>query len=132
MKMIAKRKTVLPFNNLEAITNCKEHFLSLCKMYEHLGKLLALQFKALTHPMFAKSVVHQTQARMAEQYNEIGEELKNVGTYLDLTGGKSVMKAEESEPKKKTIKKKKDTYVSNIAPPKKKEKENEHDHDQSK
>lgn len=110
-----------PFNNLEVVTNCKEHFLDLCKQYEHMGKLFSLQSKAMSHPMFSPTSFPQIHDRIVEQYKEIGEELKNIGTYLDLMPGKKIMKKEGDtrtsqveEKMKKTQKEK--TFVSNIKP----------------
>jgi hypothetical protein len=111
--MAEKNKKGLPYNNLEALRDAKEHFLSLCKMYERMGKLFALQSKAMTHPIFKTSTVPQVHGRLLEQYQEVGEELKNLGTYLDLCGGKPVLKKEEPEKK---------TFVSNIKPPEDEEK----------
>jgi len=138
--MIAK-KGGLPFNNLQALAECKEHFLSLCKMYDHSGKLHLLHSKELQHPQFARTSLPQTHQRLLDQYAEIGEELKNIGTILDLLGGSPVMKPAESEPvplpeppkspdipkkkaaKKKVKKVKKKAFVDNKAPKKgKKEK----------
>jgi len=131
--MSKRKKAGTPFNNLQALAECKEHFMSLCKMYDHMGKLFALQARAMTHPMVKRTSIPQTQLRIVEQFNEVGEEMKNIGAFLDLLGGKPVMKAEEPEAKKvdvkveeeseKKKKTKKEEYVSNIAPEKKEEKE---------
>ena len=115
--MIAKKG--LPYNNLELVANCKEHFLTLCKMYEHMGILHKLQAKAMKHPLIARSTVPQTQGRIVEQYQEMGEEMKNIGELLDLMGGKPVMRAEEPQPQSTDDGK---TFVSNTEPPKEDEK----------
>lgn len=115
--MIKKEKG-LPYNNLEVVTNTKEHFLSLCKMYEYMGKIFAIQSKALKHPVFKSTPVPLTHSRLIEQYQEIGEELKSIGTCLDLMPGKNVLKPEEKKVEKVDVEK---TFVSNIKSKKKKE-----------
>ena len=135
-EMGSKNQVGMPYNKLEVLTDAKEHFLSLCKMYEHMGKLFKIHSKELSHPMFVRTSVPQTNGRLLDQFYEIGEEMKNIGILLDMAGGKPVMKAEESpipiptpEEKpdvKKAAKKKKapkkETFVDNIAPKKGKKK----------
>lgn len=116
--MIAKKQG-LPFNNLEALRECKEHFLSLCVMYDHMGKLFQVHAKELSHPQFSRTSLPQTHQRILDQFHEIGEEMKNVGTILDLMGGNPVMKPEEPEKEEP----KKEVYVDNIAPEKESRKE---------
>jgi hypothetical protein len=130
--MSRKKKAGLPYNNLVVVTNAKEHFLALCKMYDKLGQFLNLHTKTLGHPLFAKTSIHQTQSRILEQYREIGEEMKTIGTHLDLMGGKPVMKAEE--PEKKEEKKDQDkVFVNNTKPPeKKKDKKDKEDKEEKK
>ena len=131
---MSKKKTQggLPYNKLEALAECKRHFLSLCQMYDYMGKLFSLQTRMFKHPMIARTAIPQSQARILEQYQEIGEEMKSVGTLLDLLGGKAVMKAEEPKTKKVEVEeefekekkaKKEEKFISNIAPEKKEEKE---------
>ena len=95
-------KKGMQFNNMEVVTNAKEHFVALCKMYEHMGSLFKLEAKALTHPVFTTTMLPETHKRILEQYYEIGEEMKNLGTYLDLMGGKKVLKP-EGDPRKSQV-----------------------------
>ena len=118
--MSKKKEKGMLFNNLEVATNAKAHFLSLCKMYEHMGKLFAVQSKAMTHPKFKQTPVPQTHCRVLEQYKEMGEEMISIGTYLDFMPGKRVLRPEEPEAKKVSIEVEK-TFVSNIKPLKKEE-----------
>jgi len=124
----------LPYNNLELVTNTKEHFTILCAMYEQMGLYFKQQVKILQHPLFARCSIHQIQERLLNQYHEAGEELKTMGTHLDLMGGKPVMKAaepekkeeekkEESKSEKRRKKISKKTFVSNIQPTEKKKEE---------
>lgn len=129
-----KDKKGTPYNNLEALTNCKEHFLNLTKMYSRLGHLFKTQASSLSHPLFQSTCVPKDHLIMLNQFNEMGEELKNVGNYLDLLGGKPVMREAEETPEEKKAREVKEgmegkkiekerEFVSNIAP--KKEDENE-------
>jgi hypothetical protein len=131
--MSKKKQKGLPYNNLTLIANTKEHFLRLCEMYAQMGLFFKQQSKVLKHPLFSNCSIHQIQERLLNQYHQIGEEMKTVGTYLDLMGGKSIMKAKE--PERKTIgnksyppnllndaKNQDEVFVSNIKPSEKKDK----------
>ncbi len=112
---MVKKKPVLPYNNLEVCTNAKGHFRSLCTMYERVGELLAAQSRSLDQKIRAVDSPSSQDVllRIIQQNQEIGEELKNLGAYLDLMPGKNVLLPEESEQK----------FVSNIEPEKKDRKE---------
>jgi len=110
------RKHGLPYNNLEVFTNAKGHFLSLCEMYEHMGKLINLQAQNLRHAKFSKTTAPTIGLKMTEQYNEMGEELKNIGAYLDLMPGKNVLLPEEPEGKDIDVEVENEVFVSNIEP----------------
>ena len=92
------------YNNMLAGENAKEHFLTLCMMYENTGKILALQAKVIKHVQFSKTTLPLLMENQLNQYHEMGEEMKNLGASLDLLGGKPVLKT------------KKETFVSNIDP----------------
>jgi len=131
-----KDKKAMPYNNMEVVANCKEHFLNLTKMYSRLGSLFASQAKSLSHPLFQSTCVPKDHIIMLGQFNEMGEELKNVGNYLDLMGGKPVMREETETPEQKKAREVKEgmkgkeiekprEFVSNIAPKKEDKKEEE-------
>jgi len=124
-----KKKGGMAFNNLELATETKEQFITLCAQYEYMGNLFKLQGKALVHPMFSKTTVPEVQKRILQQYQEMGEALKNIGTCLDLMPGKNVLKP-EGDPRKSQLEKDMElgrthegedpienkTFVSNISP----------------
>jgi len=113
--MSKEKKKGMMVNNLEVVSVAKEHFLSLCLMYEQMGNMHKLMSKAITHPMFSKTTIPVIEQDILFQYSEMGEELKNIGAALDLMPGKKVMKPEpEPEPDE-------NEFVNNIEPEKKHE-----------
>lgn len=112
---MTKKKQVgknLTGENLIKLTHVKDDFLHVCKQYEGMGNLIKLQSKTLSHPLFSKSTAPSVLARIIEQYQEIGEQLKTLGAGLDEMGGDPVLKKKEEkkeEPKPQT-------FVSNIKP----------------
>jgi len=122
MKVGRRNGKGLPYNNLEVTTNAKEHFLFLCNMYENMGKLIKLQSQTVSHPSFSKTTAPAILVNMTQQHHEMGEELKNIGAYLDLMPGKNVLRPEEPEGKEVEVEVEKEPpmmsgdFVSNIQP----------------
>ena len=72
------------------IAQVKESFLVLCQQYASQGKLL----EALAHHIkqdTADGYMVPVGLRMARQHDEIAEQLKTLGSAIDLLGGGSVM-----------------------------------------
>lgn len=61
-------------------------FLNLCMQYEQMGRLLKLQSKILSHPLFSKSTAPAVMEKMLEQYYHMGQQLKVIGVGLDAIG----------------------------------------------
>lgn len=120
-KMKKKAKAELSGQKLVALTQGKYHFLSLCNMYSRLGHLFTRLTKAAKHSLFAKSPLplEQTIETLLNQYQEMGEEMKTIGTYLDMMGGEPVMKAADEEESKGSYIPPKNQIP--LPPPKKKE-----------
>lgn len=128
------RKDGMPVNNLAVMTSIKGHFLNLAKMYSQLGQYFVPLAKVLSHNQFSRTPAPETMQKILDQYREIAEEMKTVGTYIDFLPGEKIMRPAEPKPdlefekkeelkKEKTTKKKamkKKEYVSNIKPTKKK------------
>jgi len=104
--MSKKKRNEITGQNLVKLTQIKDGFFIMCQQYEHMGKLLKLQSKTLTHPIFAPSSAPECLKRILEQYVEMGEQLKEIGRGLDSLGGKPVLE------KPKDAK----SFVSNISP----------------
>jgi len=104
--------------NAITLAETKEGFMTLCKQYEHMGKLMTLLAKTLKHPIFAPSSAPAVFNRINQQYEETGEQLKEIGIGLDALGGKPVT---ESSQQKKDRKKKELKQMSDDE----KEKDNE-------
>lgn len=80
----------------------KEGFFHLCVQYEHLGKLLHLQSKAFSSKIIEPdddNTAPRVLEKMLAQYQEIGEQLKVVGTGLDQLGGEPVLQPEDPKGK---------------------------------
>jgi len=110
--MAKKKNKGAVHNHQLAVEAAKEHFLSLCVMFENNGRMFKGLGKIAGHSAFAKTALPAGLARMLEQHQEIGEELKNLGAALDMCGGKPCMKKEDPKNKKEDD----GTFVSNIAP----------------
>lgn len=65
----------------------KEHlqqcFFVLCRQYEYIGKLISLMAKLLAVRKPSRENMLKALQRMAEQYKEIGEQLKTIGVLVD-------------------------------------------------
>lgn len=72
---------------LVSLESTKRGFLNLCKQYDRMGHLLALEAKAISHPLFSKTTAPEVLTRIVEQYHEVGEQLKIIGQGLDDLGG---------------------------------------------
>lgn len=107
-----KKQKGSPVNNLEVVTECKEHFLALCLQYDCMGRQFAGIAKVVGHPQFKTTVLPVEFHKILSQYQEMGQEMKNIGTLLDFMSGKKVMKAEEPEKEPKD----EGTFVNNIEP----------------
>ena len=81
--------------NEENLNSLKQSFLLSCQQYERMGVLLKLLAKAVSHPVFSKTMVSATLQRILDQYREIGEQLKVTGTSLDECGGSPVFQPKE-------------------------------------
>jgi len=114
---MAERITGLTLVKLEQI---KEAFYNLCKQYEHMGKLLAIEAKALTHQQFSKTPIPAMCARVTEQFVEMTEQFTFVGQGLDDLGGKRLYSEKKSYPKSEVNVKSgnEKEFVSNIKPEK--------------
>jgi len=78
--------------NTKILAQVKASFLTLCQQYEVQGKLLNAQARAVAgESQYPPAEVAKT---MLKQYNEIGEQLKTLGTAIDLLGGRSVLTGE--------------------------------------
>ncbi len=105
--MAKDKKKVDVKGDVLALLKTKDGFLNLCQQYQHMGQLLGLLAKVLTHPMFSKTSAPAALQRILEQYQHMGEQLKEIGTDLDSIGGKPVLQPAEEKPKKETKKKSK-------------------------
>lgn len=73
------------------LRNTKDTFLLLCEQYENLGKLINAQSQIIGHPIFKESNAPVCMIRVLKQYQEMGEQLKEVGKGLDILGGEPVL-----------------------------------------
>ncbi len=76
--------------NTKVVQQVKDSFLTLCAQYERLGQLLALQAHALPDTPQCQPAAQALKLELS-QYQEMGEEMKQLGKGLDLLGGKSVL-----------------------------------------
>ena len=131
-----KRADGLKGKTLTKLIQVKDAFLHICKQYDHMGSLIRLQAKSMKHPIFSKTTAPACHQRIIEQYQEMGEQLKDIGRGLDDMGGKPVLenlkekkinelkemkKLDEDEEPEIEIKDgfaKNKTFVSNIQPKK--------------
>lgn len=119
--MTKKKKVDAIVNKQLVLEAAKEHFLSLCLMFENNGRCFKGLAKIAAHSAFAKTTLPAGLERLLIQHQEIGEEMKNLGAALDLMGGKPCMKKEEPEKKEPEDD---GTFVSNIEPEDENKKEN--------
>jgi len=87
---MTKKKESLSSTQRLSLESTKRNWLLLCQQYAAMGQLLALMGKALSHPLFNKSMCPEVFNRILDQYQEIGEQMKVTGTDLDSIGGEPV------------------------------------------
>lgn len=75
----------------KVIAQVKESFLTLCQQYEAQGKQLEAMARVLVEDGMLNSKCGHVAAAQLAQYNEIGEQLKTLGTAIDLLGGRPVL-----------------------------------------
>ena len=128
--MAKKQKNKGAVHNQQlAVEASKEHFLSLCLMFENNGRIFKSLSKIESHSAFAKTTLPAGLSRLLEQHQEIGEELKNLGAALDMCGGKPCMKKEEPKKDEPNENESEGEFVNNIAPEDDKDKKDSKDED---
>lgn len=61
----------------------QQFFFVLCRQYEYIGKLISLMANLLAVRKPSRENMLKALQRMAEQYKEIGEQLKTIGVLVD-------------------------------------------------
>jgi hypothetical protein len=76
------------------IAQIKESFLVLCQQYEVQGKQIEALARALLEDGCIVGRSGKAAAAQLHQYHEIGEQMKTLGTAIDLLGGRPVLTGE--------------------------------------
>ena len=77
--------------NAKVVSQVKESFLTLTQQFENMAKMLNVHAHLLAEDKREKSPEGKALAQELVQFQQMGEQLKTLGTGIDLMGGKPVL-----------------------------------------